>query len=97
MKNLLLSISILLSFIYTSFSQDLSQPKGGGTLDIVLLSPGDGHSLMNFEGNITGYGLVFAQMKVSSISYSKTSGSLDGNARTILNDGTLISSPIKGS
>ena len=28
---------------------------------------------------------------------SKTSGTLDGQARTILNDGTLISSPIKGS
>ena len=52
---------------------------------------------MNFEGNITGYGQVFAQIKVSSISSSKTSGTLDGNARTILNDGTLISSPIKGS
>lgn len=97
MKHLLLSISISIAFISTSFSQNLSQPKGGGTLDIVLVSPGDGYSLMNFEGNITGYGLVFAQMKVSSINTSKTSGTLDGNARTILNDGTLISTPVKGS
>lgn len=97
MRHLLLSIFISIALTSSSFSQDLSQPKGGGTLDIVLVSPGDGYSLMNFEGNITGYGLVIAQMKVSSVNTTKTSGTLDGNARTILNDGTLISTPIKGS
>lgn len=97
MKNIFLSIAISIAFIFTSVSQDLSQPIGGGTLDIVLVSPGEGHSVMNFEGNITGYGLVFAKIKVSSINTSKTSGTLDGQARTILNDGTLISTPIKGS
>lgn len=53
MKHIFLSIAMSIAFISTSFSQDLSQPKGGGTLD--------------------------------------------GNARTILTDGTLISTPIKGS
>ena len=52
MKHIFLSIAMSIAFISTSFSQDLSQPKGGGTLDIVLVSPGDGYSLMNFEGNI---------------------------------------------
>ena len=97
MKNIFLCLIISLAFVFNSVSQDLSQPKGGGTLDIVLVSPGDGYSIMNFEGNITGYGLVFAKIKVSSINTSKTSGTLDGQGRTILNDGTLISTPIKGS
>ena len=97
MKNIFLCLTISLAFVFNSVSQDLSQPKGGGTLDIVLVSPGDGYSIMNFEGNITGYGLVFAKIKVSSINTSKTSGTLDGQGRTILNDGTLISTPIKGS
>jgi hypothetical protein len=97
MKKIYLFLMLSVAFIFNSFSQDLSQPKGGGTLDIVLVSPGDGYSIMNFEGNITGYGLVFVKMKVSSINSSKTSGTLDGDARTILNDGTLISSPLKGS
>ena len=97
MKNIFLCLTISLAFVFNSVSQDLSQPKGGGTLDIVLVSPGDGYSVMNFEGNITGYGLVFAKIKVSSINTSKTSGTLDGQGRTILNDGTLISTPIKGS
>lgn len=97
MKKIFLFFSLSALFIFNSFSQDLSEPKGGGTLDIALISPGDGYSIMNFEGNITGYGLVFVRMKVSAINSSKTSGTLDGDARTILNDGTLLSTPIKGS
>ena len=39
----------------------------------------------------------FCANEIFSINSSKTSDTLDGNARTILKDGTLISSPIKGS
>jgi len=96
MKKLL---PILIAFLVTGFaySQDLTQAKGGGILDIISISPGDGYSNINFEGQISGYGSVFVNFKVSAINTSKTSGTLDGQARTILNDGTLISSPIKGS
>ena len=52
---------------------------------------------MNFKGDISGYGKVFASMKLESRDSSKTSGILSGQARTILNDGTLLSSPINGS
>ena len=54
MKKFLLFLLLSFAFVFNSFSQDLSEPKGGGTLDIVLVSPGDGYSIMNFEGNITG-------------------------------------------
>ena len=97
MKKIKLLIILSIIFTFNSFSQDLSQPTGGGTLDIVLVSPGDGYSIMNFEGNITGYGSVYAKFKVASINTSKTSGTLDGQARTILEDGTLLSSPLKGT
>ncbi|MBI94956.1 MAG: hypothetical protein CMB94_01200 [Flammeovirgaceae bacterium] len=80
-----------------TFSQDLSQPTGGGTLDIVLVSPGDGYSIMNFEGDITGYGTVYVKFKVASINTSKSSGTLDGQGRTILEDGTLLSTPLRGT
>ena len=76
MKKIFLFFSLSALFIFNSFSQDLSEPKGGGTLDIALISPGDGYSIMNFEGNITGYGLVFVKMKVSAINSSKTSGTV---------------------
>ena len=97
MKNIFLLLTISLAFTLNSFSQDLSQPKGGGTLDIVLISPNDGYSIMNFEGQISGYGSVFVKFKVSSITSSKTSGTLDGQGRTILEDGTLITTPLKGT
>ena len=97
MKKLFLILAISLGFTLNSFSQDLSQPKGGGTLDIALISPGDGYSIMNFEGQISGYGSVFVKFKVSSISTSKTNGTLDGQGRTILEDGTLITTPLKGT
>ena len=78
--------TILLALCVTAFSysQDLSQAKGGGVLDIVLISPGEGYSVMNFEGQISGYGSVFVSSKeVASINTSKTSGTLDGQGRTI--------------
>ena len=97
MKNIIFLITLLITLNVNSFSQDLSQPTGGGTLDIVSVSPGDGYSIMNFEGDITGYGSVYAKFKVASINTSKTSGTLDGQARTILEDGTLLSTPLKGT
>ena len=97
MKNIILTLAISLAFVFNSVSQNLSEPKGGGTLEIVLISPGEGYSNMNFEGQISGYGSVFVNFKVSSINTSKTSGTLDGQGRTILEDGTLISTPLKGT
>ena len=97
MKKLILFITFILGSNINTFSQDLSQPTGGGTLDIVLVSPGDGYSIMNFEGNITGYGTVYVKFKVASINTSKSSGTLDGQGRTILEDGTLLSTPLRGT
>lgn len=90
-------MTFVLGLNINTFSQDLSQPTGGGTLDIVLVSPGDGYSMMNFEGNITGYGTVYVKFKVASINTSKSSGTLDGQGRTILEDGTLLSTPLRGT
>ena len=97
MKKLILALSIALIGSHVSYSQDLSSPQGGGTLNIESITPGDGYSKMSFKGDITGYGKVFASMKLSSGDTSKTSGTLNGQARTILNDGTLLSSPLSGS
>ena len=72
MKKLILFITFILGSNINTFSQDLSQPTGGGTLDIVLVSPGDGYSIMNFEGDITGYGTVYVKFKVASINTSKS-------------------------
>ena len=52
MKNIILLITLSLALTFNASSQDLSQPTGARTLDIVLVSPGDGHSIMNFEQDI---------------------------------------------
>ena len=97
MKTLLSFLFTSLFFITALWAQDLANPKGGGTLDVVSIHPGDGFSDIDFEGQISGYGSVYITFKVSSINTSKTSGILDGQARTILNDGALLSTPLKGT
>lgn len=97
-----MKISLYVFFVATlffghSFGQDLSEPKGGGVLDIITIMPSEGYSDMIFEGQISGYGSVYVAFKVASIDSSKNSGTLDGQARTILENGTLISSPLKGT
>ena len=87
--NLLLA-TLLCGF---TFGQDLTNPKGGGVLDIITIIPSD----MVFEGQISGYGTVYVAFKVASINSSKNSGTLDGQGRTILENGTLISTPLKGT
>ena len=84
-------------FIGFAFSQDLTSPKGGGVLDIITIIPGEGYSDMTFEGQISGYGSVYVAFKLTSINTSKNSGTLDGHGRTILENGTLITTPLKGT
>ena len=97
MKKLFISLFLTVFFNAFTFSQDLTNPKGGGVLDIITIIPGDGYSDMTFEGQISGYGSVYVAFKVTSINSSKNSGTLDGQARTILENGTLITSPLKGT
>jgi hypothetical protein len=97
MKKYILTLVTTTLFFGFSFSQDLTKPKGGGILDIVTIIPSDGYSDMIFEGQISGYGSVFVAFKVASINTSKNSGTLDGQGRTILEDGTLITTPLKGT
>ena len=97
MKKIILVLYFVLIGTFITYSQNLSSPQGGGVLNIESITPGDGYSKMNFKGDITGYGKVFASIKLLSGDNSKTSGTLDGQARTILNDGTLLSSPLNGS
>ena len=95
-KILFTSLFAILTCAFT-FGQDLANPKGGGVLDIITIMPGDEYSDMVFEGQISGYGTVYVAFEVASINSSKNSGTLDGQGRTILENGTLISTPLKGT
>ena len=97
MKTNIFSLLLATLFCGFTFGQDLTNPKGGGVLDIITIIPSDGYSDMVFEGQISGYGTVYVAFKVASINSSKNSGTLDGQGRTILENGTLISTPLKGT
>ena len=97
MKRLLFTYLFTILTCAFTFGQDLANPKGGGVLDIITIMPGDGYSDMVFEGQISGYGTVYVAFEVASINSSKNSGTLDGQGRTILENGTLISTPLKGT
>ena len=97
MKKNLFILIIAILFCGHSYAQDLTNPKGGGVIDLITIMPSDSYSDMVFEGQISDYGTVYVVFKVASINSSKNSGTLDGNARTILENGTLISTPLKGS
>lgn len=97
MKTYFLNLLFTLLICGFTIGQDLTNPKGGGVLDIITIIPGDGYSDMTFEGQISGYGSVYVAFKLTSINSSKNSGTLDGQGRTILEDGTLITTPLKGT
>ena len=97
MKTNFLNLLFTLLVCGFTFGQVLTSPKGGGVLDIITIIPGDGYSDMTFEGQISGYGSVYVAFKLTSINSSKNSGTLDGQGRTILEDGTLITTPLKGT
>ena len=52
---------------------------------------------MNFEGTIGKYGKVFVTHTLYALEGDKSRGSLEGNARAILDDGTLLWSPLTGT
>ena len=97
MKTNFLNLLFALLVCGFTFGQNLTSPKGGGVLDIITIIPGDGYSDMTFEGQISGYGSVYVAFKLTSINSSKNSGTLDGQGRTILEDGNLITTPLKGT
>ena len=52
---------------------------------------------MNFEGTVGKYGKIFVTHTLYALEGDKSRGSLEGNARAILEDGTLLWSPLTGT
>ena len=44
MKKLFFTLTAIVLSTFISYSQDLSNPQGGGTLQIESITPGDGYS-----------------------------------------------------
>ena len=76
---------------------DLSKPDGEGEVTITSITIRHSETTLNFEGPIEGYGTVFVTQTWKSIDSEKTRGVMDGQARVLLNDGTLLYSPVVGT
>jgi hypothetical protein len=64
-------------------------------MDITSVIINDDSSMVCFEGNVGKYGRVFANHTYIPNTASKNSGKFYGEARTIMEDGTMVSASLQ--
>ena len=75
----------------------MDNPDGTGTLTISRMTIDADSVSLDFEGKVEGYGTVFASHELSYLGEDRSRGRIQGEARTFLEDGTLISTPHMGT
>ena len=75
----------------------MDNPDGRGTLTISRMTIESDSVSFDFEGKVEGYGTVFASHTLSYIGEDRSRGRVQGEARTFLEDNTLISTPHVGT
>ena len=76
---------------------DFTNPDGTGEINITRMTIEEDSASFDFEGEVEGYGSVFASHVMKSIDGDRTRGVMNGEARTFLIDGTLITAPHRGT
>ncbi|MAV33093.1 MAG: hypothetical protein CL926_09340 [Deltaproteobacteria bacterium] len=76
---------------------DLSNPDGRGSLKITRMTISEDSTSFDFEGRVEGYGSPFLTHEYFHNAQDRSRGKLIGEARTFLEDGTLISTPHMGT
>ena len=75
----------------------MENPNGTGTLTITRMTIESDKVSFDFEGKVEGYGTVFATHTLSYYGGDRSRGCVQGEVRTFLEDGGLISSPHMGT
>ena len=75
----------------------MENPDGVGELTIVRMTIEPDSVSFDFEGKVEGYGSVFASHAFTYVDAERSRGRIVGEARTFLEDGTLISTPHMGT
>ena len=75
----------------------MDNPTGTGKLEITNISIGPNSTSIDFEGQVDGYGTVFASHILQSIDGDRERGTTTGEARTFLLDGSFLSTPHRGT
>ena len=76
---------------------DLSNPDGRGKMKITRMTINENSTSFDFEGKVDGYGSPFLTHEYFHNAQDRGRGKLIGEARTFLEDGTLISTPHMGT
>jgi hypothetical protein len=76
---------------------DLMNPDGTGELTITRMTIEPDSTSFDFEGEVEGYGSVFCSHVMKSVDGDRSRGVMSGEARTFLTDGTLITTPHRGT
>ena len=76
---------------------DLSNPDGRGSLKITRMTISEDSTSFDFEGRVEGYGSPFLTHEYFHNAQDRSRGKLIGEARTFLEDGTLISTHHMGT
>ena len=75
----------------------MENPDGLGELTISRMTIDSDSVSFDFEGRVEGYGSVFASHTFTYVDAERSRGRVVGEARTFLEDGTLISTPHMGT
>ena len=76
---------------------DLTTPDGTGKLRITSVSIERLFSTYHFEGPVEGYGLATGSAALTPYDADESRGAIQGEARVLGNDGTLVKTPIRGT
>ena len=76
---------------------DLTTPTGEGTVTITTVPVDASGTSLNCEGDVGKYGRVFVTLDLTASDEAREAGELEGNARTITDDGTMITATLAGS
>ena len=76
---------------------DLTTPDGTGKFKITSVSIESLASTYHFEGPVEGYGLATGSATLTPYDADESRGAIQGEARVLGNDGTLVKTPIRGT
>lgn len=68
---------------------DLTTPTGEGTVAITTVTVDASGTSLNCEGDVGKYGRVFVTLHLTASDAAREAGELEGNARTLTDDGTI--------
>lgn len=90
-------VSILMLTSAASNAVEMAKPTGTGELTITSISIGSEGTNIDFEGAVENYGTVFATHYLQSVDENRSRGTATGQARAILNDGGMVTTPHHGT